>query len=291
MKTKAEFLGRSGGFKLASTVVDTRFIKIRQVKLQEITSEEKIIGGSIWNLAGSGDFGNVDTYSNGVRVVTYKATKEERDSTITFELVCLIGNDMDTKVVEPFTKEDVLIKANSLKFSVRITGWPFKDTKNFLTYGIEVSHQDNTTQSDDITNTNATKPGLNLVQLPTGNIYLPKIAIINGEKKDINIKTTKIANSNVVYFSFPAGKTIVYDPDIILDVPSTEVEGESNTSTETKNMSTETKNVPIGTETQKTTTKTESGLNPGIISLIVILVIVVICCLPIFIFYLYKKYV
>lgn len=132
---KLKIFGRSGKFSLSNS---NESILIEQDKIVEQTSSGAVVGGGQWNLAGSGDFEDLGKASDGSGV--YKVLYSAHDDRFGyFKLGICLGGPLDSKTSDPVTGEEVAIPAHTLKFSISIDGWEYKNPSNVLSYGVSIT--------------------------------------------------------------------------------------------------------------------------------------------------------
>lgn len=144
-KSSVTYNGRSGDFRVAylpgSENSQEQFVKVRQGKLEEVTSTgEKVAGSTAWNLAGDGQFTEVPKIRGyGVRRLAYTATRKTNPTT-KFHLFVYIGDsNRDTEFTDNEAYSgNMVVPAGSLKFGVKVENWPFQNESNYLSYHLVV---------------------------------------------------------------------------------------------------------------------------------------------------------
>lgn len=229
--------GSSGKFEITNgqTSINIRQLKIEEYEPDGTGTEFKIVGGQIWNLAGSGDFFEMVTNPNGTKTVLYEAFDNKFGN---FFLGVTVGHESETKEIQDeLSQETVSVQPKSLKFSVKIEGWPFQSPQNQLRYGLVVDSstfvdgvpqqvQNETTTADTI-----------VVKSSAGKVAFPKSYFVTKDGGSLGPVKEQRALGSVVPGSggneptltlvFQAEEnltSIVYDPDIILqaDLPEEE---------------------------------------------------------------------
>eukprot|EP01084_Bolivina_argentea_P309116 534645_1 len=149
---RVDYIGKSTQFRIYNPCDDDQFLKIKMTGLTEYDSNgkktrNKVTGfastdWSWWNADG------VNTEYNGYKVIknTFTANNIIRNSNAGFELTTYIFKE-DAVINNNATNID----ANSLKWNVKITDWPFENDNNHLELCINLmtnGNMDNSTDDD-----------------------------------------------------------------------------------------------------------------------------------------------
>lgn len=213
--TRGVFVGNSGKFRLESTLETDKFIDVSQSKIEEVDADGKTVFS--FNVAGKNTWA-VEPAFNGIPGVTrYLFTTSIRNPTKgqagEFKLSA-ITSENDTSLVDPVAGPDMIsVIAGSVKFSVQITNWPFRNAENMLHYTI--------TMSSAIAPVEAARDVIEgRVQLQGGRLQFPSFGLVRKEnsysKEKVSVTTKPSVRGTDITFLLPNGKDILYDPDVIL---------------------------------------------------------------------------
>lgn len=213
-----EFQGSSGGFKLFP-VGEDKFIQISSDNVEEYDIDGKKVGASFSPAGGS--FAPVFTTDSGGTTVYHAIYNNEKQNK-NFTMGCMLAQ-ANTTVFDPVANDTVTVRENTLKFSVAIEGWVFKNSNNTLVYSISIKDKTGNKTSEKA-GSNATQP--KMFNLDDGSIETPLTAVADGEDVAVQVTSSEQGVKQIISFTFPSfTKSLKYDPDVSLnsdgkDVPS-----------------------------------------------------------------------
>lgn len=204
-----EFQGSSGGFKLFP-VGEDKFIQISSDKVIEYDIDGNQVGGTFSPAGGS--FAPVSTTVSDEKKV-YHAIYNNEKRGINFTMGCMLAQE-NTTVFDPVANDTVTVRENTLKFSVAIEGWGFKNSNNTLVYSISIKDKTGNKTSEKA-GSNATQP--KMFNLDDGSIETPLTAVADGEDVAVQV-TSSEGVKQIISFTFPSfTKSLKYDPDVSLN--------------------------------------------------------------------------
>jgi len=228
-KLSVQYVGRSGQIKLFPEGSDSEngtnnFMKIKWYKIEEVRPDGRKVK-AVNNFA-SQDFqwGRPTEAMLGEN----KAMKVDLIASLGVQGVN-VGFNVSTWLISEDTEvqngnQTIAVEANSLKFTVSISGWPFADTANSLRFGAQINSAGNrlaeAEREEDGGKIRSQKFG-------AGQIRMATEAVVDGRNENITIDNT-MSGSDLnmmlkVDWLFPYFQnTLVYDPSLSLNTLETD---------------------------------------------------------------------
>jgi len=222
-------VGNSGQIKLFPSGKEdsagANFVQIKQSKLAEADANGNVDSQRSINFAStSGSWSDLSSVT--VNGTTYSATTysstfpvgkgAQPDGTATFELTAHL---YQTPTTVPYGNTTITVEANTLKFSINVTGWPaFTSSDNTMVYAITVSTKGG--NNDGKLSNNGTNN--KQVGFDGASMDIPTIAILDGVSKDVDVSLDTKGSASTISFSFPSfSQSLYYDPTVTLASDST----------------------------------------------------------------------
>ena len=211
MPVTLEMVGSSGKFKLKKS--DKQWILISQSKLEDKNVKDT------WNLAGDLKYVDTKQIANNLNSREYSATRKGTSTTFKLSIVHNELMDQSQSYTDPYTGKVVEIAPDSVKFSIQLSDWVYKDNSTKIEYAITMM---------DRTTINTTVDENGMLVLPSGSLTTPVEAVYTddkGDKQDVDnvamekTETEEYTGTNMISFIFDTTmkpKIISYDPTLTL---------------------------------------------------------------------------
>lgn len=251
---KVDFIGASGGMKLFPKADDKSFIMVQQGKLAEIDAKTgktvkdiKMAGqNEPWTPVAEEGEGDKVVYSTSFSKTTatgnfgLSAFLTRTTTTVTetvacdgcttetegqlFECkdagnVCSAATDGACADGSTLCEESSTVTEDSLKFSIRVSGWEFADPANTLQYEVSLKSKAGGKEAEESSEGKGKR-----VDVDGGYVTMPTTATIHGgaASKDVDVTVTtgtqgQAATITYTFPSFAADEELWYDPKLFIN--------------------------------------------------------------------------
>jgi len=208
-----QHIGKSGKVVLQPYgAEDGRYVEMSLEGIEELTPQRTPIGWKTPNIASqSFAWSEPKTIFIGHQSATEVQLSSSmnvggnsgRNGQIAFNLTTLIA---ETDIVVPYGNETVMVPRASLKWTINLGPWPWKNNHSDNLLAFSVSMRSHSYGQATVAN--------DVVKLPDGVFMnLETTAIIDGSKESVGYEARETSGRNIVTFTFPHyGKSVEYDP-------------------------------------------------------------------------------
>jgi len=212
---RVDFVGNSGKIKLYAGSDPNTFIMISQSKLAETDSTGKTVNSrnvqlsstdGSWSALQHQTQNGTDYYAS-TYTSTFEVDKQGNNdgTTVTFQLTAHL---YQKPANISYGNTTIIVKENTLKFSVWVTGWPAFGDGNTLNYAITLS-----SKGGDNGGNLKTEGKDKKVETDSGSLDLPTLALADDEPVNVGISLDSNGGKQSINFVFPAlENTLYYDP-------------------------------------------------------------------------------